>query len=148
MELDLQSLFGLHMHSWTVLIGLRPRNPTSSLHIWAHVRGRYGSAKIYDISLWPSALPKPAYNCEYIVSYTELGKTPLMQHKRIALQKHTRIAFYTNTLFVTRIINNLYWLSQMQFCLVQIQYLPGTSKVLHGTSRSLILLVTRALIHM
>ncbi len=30
-----------------------------------------------------------------------------MQHKRIALQKHTIIVFYTNTLFVRRIINNL-----------------------------------------
>jgi hypothetical protein len=39
MELDLQSLFGLHVHS------------CSSPLIWAHKRGRFWSAKIDDISL-------------------------------------------------------------------------------------------------
>jgi len=42
MKLDLQSLFGLRVHSCTHW--LRPR-------IWAHIRGRYWSAKIDDISL-------------------------------------------------------------------------------------------------
>jgi hypothetical protein len=42
MELDLQSLFGLDRHRCTH--GLRPR-------IWTHIRGRYWSAKIDDISL-------------------------------------------------------------------------------------------------
>jgi hypothetical protein len=45
-ELDLQSLFGLHMHTRTHW--LRPRNPP---RIWAHIRGRYWSASIDDISL-------------------------------------------------------------------------------------------------
>jgi hypothetical protein len=51
MELDLQSLFGLHVHSCTHW--LRPRNPPP--RIWAHIRGRYWSAKI-DISLSPPAV--------------------------------------------------------------------------------------------
>jgi hypothetical protein len=49
MELDIQSLFGLHVDSCTHW--LRPRNPTPTLHIWVHIRGRYWSAKIDDISL-------------------------------------------------------------------------------------------------
>jgi hypothetical protein len=50
MDLDLQSLVGLHVHScahW-----LRPRNPPQP-PIWAHIRGRYWisqeTAKIDDI---------------------------------------------------------------------------------------------------
>ncbi len=50
MELDLQSLFGLHMHSCTHW--LRPRNPPSA-RIWAHIRERHWSAKTGDMSLWP-----------------------------------------------------------------------------------------------
>jgi hypothetical protein len=45
MKLDLQNLFGLHVHSFTHW--LRPPTP----RIWAHIRGRYWSAKIDDISL-------------------------------------------------------------------------------------------------
>jgi hypothetical protein len=51
MELDLQSLFGLHVYSCTHW--LRPRNHAPPTPIWAHIRGRYWSAKIDDISLWP-----------------------------------------------------------------------------------------------
>jgi hypothetical protein len=51
MELDLQSLFGLHVHLCTNW--LRPRNPSPSHRIWAHILGRYWSAKIDDISLRP-----------------------------------------------------------------------------------------------
>ncbi len=50
MELDLQSLFGLHVHSCTHW--LRPRTPPPSTpRSWAHIRGRYWSAKIDDIFL-------------------------------------------------------------------------------------------------
>jgi hypothetical protein len=52
MELDLQSLFGLRVHSCTHW--LRPRNPPP--RIWAHIRGRYSSAKTDYISLWPLCL--------------------------------------------------------------------------------------------
>ncbi len=45
---DSQSLFGLHGHSFTP----HPPPPHSP-RIWAHIRGRYWSAKIDDISLWP-----------------------------------------------------------------------------------------------
>ncbi len=46
MELD------LHVHSCTHW--LRPRNPPPPIpRIWAHIRGRYWSAKTDDISLWP-----------------------------------------------------------------------------------------------
>jgi hypothetical protein len=49
MELDLQSLFGLHVQSCTHW--LRPRNaPPPVPRILAHIRGRYWSAKIDDIS--------------------------------------------------------------------------------------------------
>jgi hypothetical protein len=48
MELDLQSLL---VHSCTHW--LRPRNTLPPPHICAHIRGRYCSAKIDDISLWP-----------------------------------------------------------------------------------------------
>jgi uncharacterized membrane protein len=47
MELYLQSLVGLHMHSCTYY--LRPRNLTTTPRIWARMRGRYWSAKIDDI---------------------------------------------------------------------------------------------------
>jgi hypothetical protein len=43
MELDLQSLFGLHTLAET------PQSPPP--RIWAHIRGHYWSAKIDDISL-------------------------------------------------------------------------------------------------
>ncbi len=48
MEFDLQSLFGLHVHSCTHWLR-HPPPPT--LYIWAHIRGIYWSAKIDDISL-------------------------------------------------------------------------------------------------
>jgi hypothetical protein len=48
MELDLQSLFGFLCTA--VLIGLDPATPPFP-RIWAHIRGRYWSAKIDDISL-------------------------------------------------------------------------------------------------
>jgi hypothetical protein len=52
MELDLQSLFGLHVHSCTHYLILQlPPSPLP--RIWAHIRGRYWSAKIDDISLKP-----------------------------------------------------------------------------------------------
>ncbi len=50
MDSDLQSLFGLHVHSCTHLAETpQPPSPRN----WAHIRGRYWSAKIDDISLWP-----------------------------------------------------------------------------------------------
>jgi hypothetical protein len=51
MELDLQSLFRLHVYT-AVLIGRNPATPPSP-RIWAHKRGRYRYwlAKIDDISL-------------------------------------------------------------------------------------------------
>ncbi len=68
MELDLQSLFGLHACSicTAVLLGRKtpqpatrsPPPPPPSPRIWAHIRGRYWSAKIDDISLWPPVAAK------------------------------------------------------------------------------------------
>jgi len=49
MELDIRSLFGLHVQSCTHR--LRPRSPRPS-RIWAHIRGRYWSAKIDNISTY------------------------------------------------------------------------------------------------
>jgi hypothetical protein len=60
MELDLQSLFGLHVYSCTqgVYKWLYPLSETPQLPpppiplIWAHIRGvRYWPAKIDDVSL-------------------------------------------------------------------------------------------------
>ncbi len=48
MELDLQSLFWIHVHSCTHW--LRPQQLPPP-RIWAHRRGLYWSAKIDDISL-------------------------------------------------------------------------------------------------
>jgi hypothetical protein len=45
MELDFQNLLGLHVLSYTQLY------PPLPLSFWAHIRGRYWSAKIDDISL-------------------------------------------------------------------------------------------------
>ncbi len=53
MELDLQSLFGLLCTD--VLMGWDPATPPTT-RIWAHILGRYWSAKIDDISLKPHAL--------------------------------------------------------------------------------------------
>ncbi len=56
MELDLRSILGLHVHTAQLYTHrLRPHNPPFSSRIWAHIRGRYRSAKIDDISLWPPA---------------------------------------------------------------------------------------------
>ncbi len=52
MELDLQSLFGHHMSSCTHWLRSCNPPPPPPPTIWAHVRGRYWSAKIDDISLW------------------------------------------------------------------------------------------------
>jgi hypothetical protein len=49
-DLDLQSLFGLHVYSCTHWLTPRTPYPPPS-RIWAHIRGRYWLAKIDDISL-------------------------------------------------------------------------------------------------
>ncbi len=53
MELDLQSLFGPHVHSCTHWVR-PPPPPTPSPHIWSHIRGRYWSAKTTSLCdpLW------------------------------------------------------------------------------------------------
>ncbi len=51
MELDLQSLFGLHVHCAVCTAVLVGRDPPPLPCSGAHVRGRYWSAKIDDISV-------------------------------------------------------------------------------------------------
>ncbi len=53
-ELGLQRLFGLYVHSCTYWLRPRNRNPLPPHLCWAHIRVRYCSAKLDDISLWPS----------------------------------------------------------------------------------------------
>jgi hypothetical protein len=55
MEVDFQSLFWApcHVMSTAVLIGWDPATLSLPPRIWAHIRGRYWSAKTVDISLWP-----------------------------------------------------------------------------------------------
>jgi hypothetical protein len=50
MEVDLQSLFGLHVHSCSHWLRPRTAAPPPP-RIWAHIRGRDCSAKIDDIYL-------------------------------------------------------------------------------------------------
>ncbi len=51
MEIDLQSLFGLHMSRHSCTHWLRPRIPSPHPPHWdSYTRGRYWSAKIDDIS--------------------------------------------------------------------------------------------------
>ncbi len=54
-ELDLQSLFGLLCTA--VLIGWDSATVPLPPGIWAHIRGRYGSAKKEDIWPWGTCLP-------------------------------------------------------------------------------------------
>jgi hypothetical protein len=50
MELDIQSLFGLHVTGCAQLFSLaETQQPIASPRIWAHIRGGYWSAKIDDI---------------------------------------------------------------------------------------------------
>ncbi len=60
MELDLQSLFGLHVRSCTLAETPQlPAPPTP--RILAHIRRRYWSAKIDDIYLFYLLQPEPVF---------------------------------------------------------------------------------------
>ncbi len=66
MELDLRTLFGLHVHCTlytTLFIGWDPATLPSRRHIWAHIRGHYWSAKIDYISCEPLA---KTYNLNFL----------------------------------------------------------------------------------
>ncbi len=65
LELDLQSFI-----CTAVLIGWDPATPPSP-RIWAHIRGRYWSAKIDDISLWP-----PAFKWQLSAIFWAKAKVP------------------------------------------------------------------------
>ncbi len=95
MELDLQSLFGLHVHSYTYW--LTPRNsPSPPLpRIWAHIRGRYWSAKIDNISLWP---PVDNQSCSYV---KELDFFPYFIH-RPPVEGHRKGSLCTSPLPIVR----------------------------------------------
>ncbi len=59
MMLDLQSLFEFAVHSCTHwLWPRRPQPPPPLPGLWAHIRWRYWSAKINDISLWPPGVKR------------------------------------------------------------------------------------------
>ncbi len=73
MELDLQSLFGLHVYSCTHW--LRPRNPAPP-SAFGLIRGRYWSAKIDDVSLWLPALRSKKEVDQYTSSSSFKGFTP------------------------------------------------------------------------
>ncbi len=47
--IDLQSLFGLHVHCCTYWLGHRNPPPPPSPHIWAPIQGRYWSAKKHPL---------------------------------------------------------------------------------------------------
>ncbi len=76
MELDLQSLFGLYVHSCTHWLRTEIPPPPSP-RIWAHIRGRYWSAKIDDISSWQpddteQALPHSQHHDANFVSFGDV----------------------------------------------------------------------------
>ncbi len=76
MELDLQSLFGLMCTA--VLIGWDPATsppPHPSPRIWAHIRGRYWSAKIDDISLKHLALRVKSPAGQLLQAHANEGRT-------------------------------------------------------------------------
>ncbi len=77
MELDLLSLFRVHVHSCRYSLAENPRPPP--LRLWAHLRRRYWSAKTDDISLWPPLLENwmsSAFFCERsILSLTSFRYT-------------------------------------------------------------------------
>ncbi len=54
MEIELQSVFGLHVHSCSHCWDLPP-----SPRFWAHIRERYWSVKIENISLFVTSLGTP-----------------------------------------------------------------------------------------
>jgi hypothetical protein len=70
MELDLRSLFGLHVLCTAVLIGWGPRNPPSP-RIWALIRGRYWSAKNRRhlfVTPWKQGNVKHKDSCHLLVA--------------------------------------------------------------------------------
>jgi hypothetical protein len=77
MEIDLQSLFGLHVLSCTHC--LRSRIPPSP-RVWAHVRGRCWSPKIDDIT----------FLCDPLVNITVATKTKKIAYLRRE-RKHINI---------------------------------------------------------
>jgi hypothetical protein len=92
MELDLQSLFGLHVHSCTHCC-----DPATSLpRIWAHIRGRYWSAKIDDISLWPPDLFLTRCLANHFLSYWAFLANRMFLHTQ---------GLITNQFIPTRIYN-------------------------------------------
>jgi hypothetical protein len=48
MEVDLQSLFGLHVRTQLYSLALTPQPPPPPPLIWAHIRGRYWSLVSQD----------------------------------------------------------------------------------------------------
>ncbi len=79
MELDRQSLFGLHVHS-CILIGWDPATPPPPPPIWSHIRGRYWSAKIDDISLWPPGIRSHAEDNAKIPSALKIFSYNILQN--------------------------------------------------------------------
>ncbi len=80
MELDLQSLFGLHVQSCTHCLAETPPPPPPPPRIWAHIRGRYRSAEIDDMSLW--VVTPWYYCCRFVVSkYWRFNKSIFNQCK-------------------------------------------------------------------
>jgi hypothetical protein len=75
-ELDLQSLFGLHVLYSLAETPQATTHSSPSRRIWAHIRGRYWSAQIDDISLLtlapaqhlPFTMPLCSH-CSVLLSY-------------------------------------------------------------------------------
>ncbi len=73
MELDLQSFVWASFAQLYSLAEIPQSTPSPPPRIWAHIRGRYWSTKIDDISLWPPATP-PAVSLDYVYMATSLVK--------------------------------------------------------------------------
>jgi hypothetical protein len=71
MELDLQSLFGLHVLEQQYSLAETPYPPPP--RIWAHIKGHYWSAKIDDISLRPPASYPPVSMQQLTINRVFLG---------------------------------------------------------------------------
>jgi hypothetical protein len=124
MELDLQSWFGLHvilcmhtLHSCIYSLAETPQLPPTPC-VWAHLRGRYWSAKIDDISLWP-----PAVQQLLSWSWGEFFSHFTSREKSVVLRRLTLAGPLICSLILQNVYRNIYSTVYAQVLLVGRQLL-------------------------
>ncbi len=108
---------------------LRPRKPPPH-RIWAHIRGRYWSAKIDDISLCPPAIGASLASVPLVLAHQTRKKSPII-YKLNSL----RIAKLQRGNWSTSIWAHEYWVSILNFtlyCFISVsQYFFSSLHPLH-----------------